>query len=489
MSSPQWSDCYRKNKMNHIQQKLYRTFICLVAPLLLATDGLAVQVVEAAVKPGKEWKPFSTRGMEDLPTAVTAQTNLALTKYGGVLAEKTKATSFFHAAKMGGRWFLIDPDGGQFIGIGMSSVTTIRTPGAEAALLQKFGSATNWAEQTVKSLRAAGFNMLGAWSDDGAFRKVAQRMPYAKIVSFMGAYGQKRGGTVQQPGHMGYPEDCIFVFDPDFEKFCKENAKELAATKNDPWLIGYFSDNELPFKRDALRKYLKLPATDAGYQAAMKLLKARHGANATTNEITATDENDFLGVVVARYFSIVSSAIKKVDPNHLYLGTRLYGSDKSTPEIFKMAGPFVDVLSVNYYNAWTPDTNRMGMWGQESGRPFIVTEWYAKGVDSGLANTGGAGWLVKTQRERGLFYQNFTLGLLECPGCVGWFWFKYIDNDPDDTQVDPSNRDSNKGIVSNRYEPYTPLIEKMTELNRCAYGLADYFSSQPVKPKSTKSAD
>ncbi len=30
-------------------------------------------------------------------------------------------------------------------------------------------------------------------------------------------------------------------------------------------------------------------------------------------------------------------------------------------------------------------------------------------MDAGLANKGGAGWIVKTQRDRGLFYQNFTL--------------------------------------------------------------------------------
>ena len=30
---------------------------------------------------------------------------------------------------------------------------------------------------------------------------------------------------------------------------------------------------------------------------------------------------------------------------------------------------------------------------------------------------------------------------------------------------DASNRDSNKGILNARYEPYTPLLEAMRELN------------------------
>ena len=54
----------------------------------------------------------------------------------------------------------------------------------------------------------------------------------------------------------------------------------------------------------------------------------------------------------------------------------------------------------------------MAMWNRESGRPIIITEWYAKGMDSGLPNRSGAGWIVKTQADRGRFYQNFTLGLV-----------------------------------------------------------------------------
>ncbi len=96
-------------------------------------------------------------------------------------------------------------------------------------------------------------------------------------------------------------------------------------------------------------------------------------------------------------------------------------------------------------------------------------------MDSGMSNTGGAGWVVKTQRDRGLFYENFTLGLLESKVCVGWDWFKYMDNDPSDTKADPSNRDSNKGILNNRYEPYDPLLEAMKRINERTFSLVDYF--------------
>jgi hypothetical protein len=61
----------------------------------------------------------------------------------------------------------------------------------------------------------------------------------------MSAYGQIRGGTYQATGHIGYPSNCIFVFDEAFEKFCDEYARQLTAQKDDPWLLGHFSDNEI----------------------------------------------------------------------------------------------------------------------------------------------------------------------------------------------------------------------------------------------------
>ena len=127
---------------------------------------------------------------------------------------------------------------------------------------------------------------------------------------------------------------------------------------------------------------------------------------------------------------------------------------------------------------WWPDAERMAMWGRESSRPFMITEFYAKGHDSGLPNNSGAGWLVQTQKDRARFYQNFTLGLLESKSCVGWHWFKYRDNNPEDLSTDPSNRDSNKGIIDYKYKPYVKLLEDMKKLNNELYALIDFFDSK-----------
>lgn len=455
----------------------------LIVALAVCTGAVAANAavphsIEAKGKHESNFTAHPVRTLADLP-ALPADTDLD--EYGGSKSARGKATGFFHTEKINDRWWLVDPVGGLYLSKGVNSVNTGRTTGPKEALKQKFGDQAGWARGTTSLLRDTGFNCTGAWSTNSLLRAVERPVAQTKLWSFMSGYGKQHGGTHVEAGHTGYLNDAIFVFDPGFEKFCDDYGKQLAAGKDDPWLIGHFSDNELPFKRSIIDGYLTLPAQEPGYQAAWAWLRQRHGAGATVKSVTGPDRADFLAFVAQRYFRVVSAAIRKYDPNHLFLGARFHSAVYDFPELFKACGPFVDVVSVNYYFAWTPDPAKLAMWAGQTGKPVLITEWYAKGADSGMANTGGAGWLVRTQRDRGIFYQHFALGLLQSRECVGWHWFRYADNDPDDKTVDPSNRDSNKGIVTARYEPWQPLLDAMKPLNERAYGLTKYFDNQ-AKP-------
>ena len=165
----------------------------------------------------------------------------------------------------------------------------------------------------------------------------------------------------------------------------------------------------------------------------------------------------------------------------MYLGSRFHGQALRDPELFRAAGKYAGVVSVNVYGIWQLDSETTATWERESGKPFIVTEFYAKGEDSGMPNHTGAGWLVHTQDDRGLFYENFVLALLASRACVGWHWFKYQDNDPDDPHAEASNKDSNKGIVDRFYKPYGLLLARMRDLNRKMYGISDAIDSADVQ--------
>jgi hypothetical protein len=464
---------------------LLTTLAVLTAAALAPTLLSAGESVLVHRKPGDTGELHPVRLLADLPAAAHTATPAPRGLYGGDTRTTRRATGFFRIEKPttpAGRWWLIDPDGHPFYNIGLAVVQPKigASKTALAARRAKYGDEAAWAAAVTDELRALGFNGTGAWSSDAILREAPRPLPYTVVWNFMSEYGRHRGGTYQLPGHTGYPENAIFVFDPGFEAFCEKHAAKLASTRDDPYLLGHFSDNELPFRGNSLDNFLKLPPDEPGGRAARDWLAARRAkasSAAKAAEPTADERDAFLELVAERYFSIVSAAIRRHDPNHLYLGSRIHGQALRQRGPWVAAGRHVDLIAANIYYMWTPNRALFAQWAGWSGKPFLVTEWYAKGMDSGLPNTTGAGWTVATQAERGKFYQHFTLGLLETPTCVGWHWFRYTDNDPGDLTTDPSNRDSNKGLVNIRYEPYAPLADAMRPVNERVYRLIEYFDS------------
>jgi hypothetical protein len=108
-------------------------------------------------------------------------------------------------------------------------------------------------------------------------------------------------------------------------------------------------------------------------------------------------------------------------------------------------------------------------------KPFFITEFYTKGEDTKMANMSGAGWLVKTQADRGIHYQNFCIQLMLNENCVGWHWFRYQDNDPNDKSADQSNQDSNKGMLDIQFSWYNDLTNKMRLFNERIYQLIKFI--------------
>lgn len=456
--------------------KIPLNVFCLL--LIFTATAFAVDVIDVDVKRKPQddsWESYKTTVVGNTPEDAW-ETN----RFGGTVAQLFPETGFFHIRKKNGVWLIVDPAGGLFVSKGINSVKMSSTQTSRVAVVSQFGGPQNWPKTTQNDLRAAGFNTLGSWSDWRRFQRSDSRMPYTIIWNFMSTYGRKVGGVYQQSGHVGYPKDCIYVFDKAFEQHCDKMAQQMAELKNDPYLLGHFSDNEMPLRLNMLDQYLQLDSREEGYLAAVAWLKET-GIERTA--ITDQIREAFVEYAAERYFRIVKQAIKKHDPHHMYLGCRFHGQALNLKPLFQAAGKHVDILSINWYWQWTPDKKRMDNWKQWSGRPFIVTEFYAKGMDSGMGNKTGAGWVVKTQRDRGYFYQNFALALLKHPNCVGWHWHRYMDNDPAGGQ-DPSNVDSNKGILTIKYALYIELLSEMAAMNTAAQKVrADMLLAKP-RPES-----
>ncbi|MDR3736806.1 MAG: glycoside hydrolase family 3 C-terminal domain-containing protein [Acidobacteriaceae bacterium] len=441
--------------------------------------SISIEATKVDHADGKEsWsspQAHSTRVIEQLEGFVSKA--IPTDKWGGRTDISATATGYFYTKKIGDRWWAIDPEGHAYFHMAVVNLGPSGSPNAKAALARTYGTSETWMTKTHAMLLQRGFNGAGAWSNLDLIRNSSLQsthpIAYTLNLDFMASYGKQRGGLHSVPGHAGYLNDVIFTFDPKFPEFVDHAAKALAQYANDPALFGYFSDNEMPLNRSNLDGYLSLPHTEPGYLAAQAWMDEHHASHPNDDL-----RKQFLAYETDRYYSIVSAAIHKYDPHHMYIGSRITGKSKECPEVLQSLGKYADAISINYYNSWTPDDKLMAMWERESGKPEIITEWYVKGADSGMPNKTGAGWLVATQAQRGAFYQNYALKLIESKSIVGWHWFKYQDNDPNDPHAELSNRDANKGIVNINYQQYLPLIERMGQLNSNAYALADYFDTR-----------
>jgi hypothetical protein len=108
----------------------------------------------------------------------------------------------------------------------------------------------------------------------------------------------------------------------------------------------------------------------------------------------------------------------------------------------------------------------------------MLTEWYAKALDApGLANTNGAGWLVRTQADRAKYYQHFVLAACETPALVGFHYFKYLDDDSTSVALDSAGG-ANKGIYQANGSPWVELQDAARAVNQQVYPLLDFFAQR-----------
>ena len=430
------------------------------------------------------YRPRKTRLLSHLPE-YSPQEDIQRSAFGGWAAHQAKGTGFFRTQKIDGRWWFIDPEGHFFYCVALNSIrgesAKDRSVTAPPIFKSKWGNSEAWANETVHFLDTNGFNVVGAWSD-GSLLKTEQKesQVWATVIYMMYPFG-RRYGAKSNENNMQFPNRCIPIFDPEFEAFCKVRAEEKITEEmiQDPTLLGYFVDNELPWRKDALVRYLSLDKSDINFQKTLEWTAEEKGLDVESINmdtlkagLTDEDQSKFLKHIADKYFGIVSKVLKERDPNHLFLGSRLHGQAIRLKPVFEVLGDYADVISINYYHRWTPRISELENWRMWSGdKPFVISEWYVKGEDSGYTNTDGAGGVVKTQVDRGRFYQNFTLGLLESKSCIGWFWHTYRD-----TKDLPKG--SNKGFLSVRYKPFENLAEMAKAINTQVYTLIAYFDAQ-----------
>jgi hypothetical protein len=367
--------------------------------------------------------------------------------YGGWLQLTGTKTGYFHTQQIQGRWWLVTPEGNVFFSKGVDNVNY--RPEAKSSPKPPDDPAA-WAKSTARQLRDWDFNTAGAWS---ARELAGTGIVYAPVVD-MAASVQRdlwlKGGVVDY-----FSEEFRAAAGRVAEAKCAPHAK-------DPWLLGYFTDNELRWGKDwrsgdsLLESYLKMPESTAGFRKASEFLKGRGHTVAT---LADEDKNEFLGLAAEEYARVTRDAIRHYDPNHLVLGCRFagYAGDSA----MRAVGRYFDVVSYHSYAATAP-VERLEQIARLSGKPVMITEFSFKAMDSGLPNTKGAAKPVATQQDRADGFARYVEALAALPFCVGYHWFEYRD-EPMEGRFDGEN--SNYGVVKIDFTPWEVLTARMKEVN------------------------
>jgi hypothetical protein len=445
-----------------------------VASTAAVSPDRTVEVESPGSRPDGAWRARPTRTLAGL-AGFTPGAPPPTDRWGGRTDRPARrATGYFRTEQVDGRWWLVTPDGHLYWNVGVNSVRPPRqTPSAQHA---------RFAADATRELRAHGFNGLGN-GGLSALQAAPAALPWTIRLSVMAGFAREHRQTYPTSGHTGFTEQCFPVFHPDFPAWARKEAAALAATADDPSVIGIFTDNELQCPVDLLDRHLRLPAADPylghGRRAALAWLAGR-GQSADPKALTLKDRYQFIAHVFGTYLRIVHGAVRARDRNHLILGPRfnVRRGQFDNPWFWTAVGPWLDVAAVNYYGEWGPQREDIQGWSEALRRPVMLTEWYSKALDAPrLANTKGAGWVVRTQADRARYYQHFALGAYEVPALVGFHYFKYMDDDADSVALDSAGG-ANKGLYQADGSPWPELLAAAGAVNRQVYPLLDFFAAR-----------
>jgi hypothetical protein len=417
-----------------------------------------------------QWIPDQWEGKANSPEDLKAiwndeeksleTTDFNVSKYGGYMDTKAKATGFFRVEKIDGKWWFIDPEGHYFFSSGSTGIgpggSFARVDGREYIyksfppaeltgtdarigktsfynwnLYRRFGEDwyNKWMDMTFRRMKNWGLNTVANWSDKNLGH--SQQMAYVYTLDGWGF----------NPKTMGMPD----VYDPNYAAEVDAAAKkQCSPLKNDPFLLGYFVGNEPPWPG---REMDLIDAILNGEETPMKEALKDYLSESDTPERRVT----FVYDTYTRFITTVNSAIKKYDPNHLNLGLRFGGNP---PEKIIKASSSVgfDVFSLNIYG-YSAYLDRLDRIDKITGLPIIIGEFHfgtpGRGLAPGLAQT-------ISQEERGVAYRYYVENAAAHPSLVGTHWFQWWDQ-PSTGRFDGENY--NIGFVNVADIPYKELVE------------------------------
>lgn len=383
--------------------------------------------------------------------------------YGGYLNAQVEATGFFRTEKVDGKWWFVDPDGYQFLSLGVDCIAPGR--GGQVNHLDKRSNFMKQLPPEGMGLNPDNPNSVsfGKWNLHRRFGEDYPAKSREMIIDRMSNWGintianwssKELIDMNQKPfmlqlyglgigdGVMG----LVDVYTPEFQKNIENRVKEnVSPYKENPWLIGYFTGNEPSWLGQESRLCDLILAEES--EKPIKIALRKYLAEKDTPE----RRKAFVLKTFETFLQTVESAVRKYDPNHLTLGIRF--GHLPEDEILEICKGVFDVFSFNSYEL-VPPKETMDRITKVTGLPMIIGEYHAGTVNRGMAQ---ALVQVENQEERGVAYRYYTERAFNHPGLIGVGYFQWSDQDLTGRSYDGENY--NCGLIDVTDRPYKPMVK------------------------------
>ncbi len=364
----------------------------------------------------------------------------------------------------------------------------------KANLERRYGQTTSasymqsWRRVTLDRMKDWGMTSFGNWIDPMFYDN--QEVPYFANGWIIGQFKVIYSGQ-------DYWSPLPDVYDPEFHRRARLTIEQIAReVQGSPWCVGLFVDNEKGWGSMASDRahfglvYYSLAQPAAGCpakKAFTAILTAKYGTIAALNKAWGTGfasweafaagvtmdklndaaRTDFSALYydyAGTYFRIVRDEIKRVMPNHMYMGVRVAAEWGIPVELVAVAKKYTDVMSFNNYReGMHPDT-----WDflKELDFPTIIGEYHIGSTsDTGLYHPGLV--IAADQADRGRMYEHYMSTVIDNPYMVGAHWFQYIDDPITGRAYD--GEDYNVGWVTNTDIPYPNMVAAAKRVNYRLY--------------------
>ena len=266
--------------------------------------------------------------------------------------------------------------------------------------------------------------------------------------------------------HQPTPETYADVFSPEYEAICAATAREMAEPyANDPMILGYcmadipaMTDDDAEDRKITTwpRRLRNLGADSPGKRAYVDTMRKRHDGIVAFNAVYKTDfvswdallaakswrpdarptsraERDdntaFLRLCVDKYYGVAKAALRRVDPNHLFLGDKINANSDAFDAVVGVTSRHTDVVNIQFYARWERQKAVMDRWSDKVGQPFLNGDSGFSVPTESMPNPYGPH--ARDQAERAKWTREFMENAAARPDFVGWHMCGIIDTSKD----------------------------------------------------------